>query len=297
MMGLVAGAGGTGPALEFDGERAFFDLRALVAIGPRPAGSDGSRDARALIRSRLRQAGWPVREHSFEVTPEDRSPVRMTNLIAELPGERPEWILFGTHYDTKQVAGIRFVGANDGASGAALLLELARQLGPVERPYGVRLLFFDGEEPFGPRMSLDDGLYGSQALAEEMEGTGELVYVRALIVVDMVADSDLDLVEDRDSSPRLRRLARAAAAHIGAESVLDRGPQAVILDDHVPFRERGLEEVLCLIDLRYGDRTMPGPFWHTARDSLNAVSVESLNTVGRIVVELYVRLTRELERG
>jgi Zn-dependent M28 family amino/carboxypeptidase len=219
----------------------------------------------------------------------------MTNLIAELPGERPGWILFGTHYDTKEIEGVRFVGANDGASGVALLLELARQLAPVRRPYGIRLLFFDGEEAFGPRMTEEDGLYGSKALAQEMERSGELAQTHALIVVDMVADADLGLVDELHSSPRLRELLREVAADLGVEEVIAAGGPRMIGDDHVPFIERGLSEVLCLIDLRYGGESMPGPLWHTARDDLQAVSAGSLNTVGQLVVELYSRLVRQME--
>ena len=221
----------------------------------------------------------------------------MVNLIAELPGPEPLWIVFGTHYDTKRVEGIRFVGANDGASGVALLLELARQLMPASRPYGVRLLFFDGEESFGPHLTLEDGLYGSRALSREMKLTGQLDSVAALIVVDMVADRDLDLVDDRNSSAGLRSLLLRAAKRLELESLLSEGPRTGIVDDHVPFKQEGLDEVLCLIDLRYGDRSLPGPFWHSSRDGLDAVSSSSLNTVGQLVVELYGLLLLELREG
>ena len=290
----VCGAGGTGAGPAFDGERAFSDLRALVALGPRPAGSEGARRARELIEGRLRQAGWPVREHVFIARPPQGEPVEMVNLVAELPGERPGWILFGTHYDTKRLPGVRFVGANDGASGVALLLELARQLGAGPRPYGVRFLFFDGEEAFGPELTPRDGLYGSRALAEEMAQAAELDSVHALVVVDMVADRDLDLVDDANSSGALRALVRESAEALGVEEVVREGPRVSIADDHLPFRERGLSEVLCLIDFRYGDRTVPGRLWHTPLDRLDAVSAESLNTAGALVVELYERLTRKL---
>jgi Zn-dependent M28 family amino/carboxypeptidase len=219
----------------------------------------------------------------------------MVNLVAELPGEREGWIVFGAHYDTKDLPGVRFVGANDGASGVALLLELARQLESSVRPYGVRLAFFDGEEAFGPTLTGEDGLYGSRALAEEMFRSGELDAVHALIVVDMVADRDLDLVHDRNSSPRLRGLLRESAAALQVDEGVTEGPSLAIVDDHVPFLEKGLSEVLCLIDFRYGDRSVPGPLWHTAGDRLDAVSAESLNTAGRVVVELYERLVRGLE--
>jgi hypothetical protein len=281
----------------FDAERAFADLRALVALGPRPPGSDAAAGTRELITTRLRQAGWPVREHSFEAEPPDRDPVAMINLIAELPGAEPGWILFGTHYDTKRIGGVRFVGANDGASGVALLLELARQLATSERPYGVRLLFFDGEEAFGPHITPEDGLYGSRALAEQMHQSGELARAHALVIVDLVADADLGLVDDRNSSPRLRRLLQETASDLGLEHAATGGGPGLIIDDHVSFAESGLTEVLCLIDLRFGDRTMPGPFWHTARDDLGAVSAESLNTVGQLVVEFYKRLAGALQES
>jgi hypothetical protein len=291
----VVWAFGEGPATRgpsFDADRAFGDLRDLVAIGRRPAGSEGAARTRALMAERLRQAGWPVREHRFVARPPGRDPVPMTNLVAELPGEQEGWIQLGAHYDTKDLPGIDFVGANDGASGVALLLEFARQIGSGARPYGVRLVFFDGEESFGPRITAEDGLYGSRAFAAELSRSGELEAVRAMILVDMVADADLDLVEELGSSPRLRRLAREVAIDLGIEDVVWGGPRMSVVDDHVPFAQEGLREVLCLIDFRYGDRTVPGPYWHTARDRLDAVSAESLNTVGRLVVELYGRIVR-----
>jgi Zn-dependent M28 family amino/carboxypeptidase len=265
-----------------------------VDLGPRPAGSEGSAKARALIGERLRQAGWPVREQRFTARPPEGAPVSMTNVIAELPGQAAGWIQLGTHYDTKRLEGVRFVGANDGASGVALLLELARHLGAVPRPYGVRMLFFDGEEAFGADLTQRDGLYGSRFFAEEQRRREELSAVRAMVVVDMVADADLDLVEDLRSSPRLRRLFLEGARALGLESVVTAGPRMPVVDDHVPFLEGGLTEILCLIDFRYGDRSVPGPLWHTSGDSLEAVSSESLNTVGRLVVELYDRLVREI---
>jgi hypothetical protein len=128
-----------------------------------------------------------------------------------------------------------------------------------------------------------------------MQRSGALAQSHALILVDMVADADLGLENDRNSSPRLRRLLKAVASDLGLEHAAMGGGARAIVDDHVPFAESGLTEVLCLIDLRYGDHRMPGPFWHTARDDLSAVSVESLNTVGRLVVEFYKRLAGALE--
>ena len=138
---------------EFDGGRAFRDLEALVALGPRPAGSAAAGDARALIRERLRQAGWRVEAHDFSVPRPDGRAVAMTNLIARRVDAADVRTLVVTHYDTKNLAGVAFVGANDGASGVAVLLELARVTASDEPPLPVELVFFDGEEAFGANIT------------------------------------------------------------------------------------------------------------------------------------------------
>ena len=140
----------------------------------------------------------------------------MVNLIARREDAAAERVLLITHYDTKDIPGIRFVGANDGASGTAVLLELARVLAAQELPLAVELVFADGEEAVGASITPQDGLYGSNALAERMRPDGSLARVRSVILVDMVGDADLNLVVDRGSSPLLREIfareARAAGA-------------------------------------------------------------------------------------
>lgn len=289
----VACSGGADPGPGFDGARAFRDLRDQVAIGPRPAGSVASRQTRQLIRQRLRQAGWRVEEQRFQAHPPGRPSLELVNLLATRAGGRRERILLAAHYDTKALPGVRFVGANDGASGVAVLLELARQLATRERELTLTLIFFDGEEAFGPNISADDGLYGSRALAERMARDGTLGLVRAMILVDMVADADLNLTPDTRSSPLLRRLLREEAGRLGLEHVIDRRG-IPILDDHSPFLERGLEHAIVLIDFQFGARRTPGPLWHTAGDDLAAVSAESLNTSGLLAVRLLERVERDL---
>ncbi len=274
----------------FEGARAFADLRDLVAIGERPAGSAGAARTRELIRERLRQAGWASSTHAFRVDRGNGATVELENVVAKRPGRQSKIILLGAHYDTKRIDGIRFLGANDGASGVAVLLELARALGPGPGEFPVWLAFFDGEEAFGSDITPEDGLFGSQALAERMLQDGDLERVRAVIVVDMVGDRDLDLVTDSYSSPRLRSYLNEAAARMGIQEVLARGPRLAVIDDHMPFRERGVEEVLLLMDFRFGGRWAPGPYWHTARDDLTSVSAESLNTVGKLCVLILERI-------
>lgn len=298
LLGVACGgAASVSPSAHaFDGERAFQDLVDLVRIGPRPPGSEGAERTRALIRERLAQAGWPVEAREFAAAPPGSSPVAMVNLVARTPGERDGPVIaFGAHYDTKRIPGLEFAGANDGASGVALLLELARVLSVrPERPFPVWLLFFDGEEAFGRTIRSIDGLYGSKALAAEMQRSGELDRLGALIVVDMVADRDLNLTPDATSSSELRALLVEAAERLDDADLID--PRArTIIDDHTPFLERGLEDVLLVIDFQFGARITPGPYWHTTRDDLDAVSAASLNRAGRLVVELLAGVERRLQ--
>jgi hypothetical protein len=286
-LGLLVCAGSSAP--RFDGDRAYRDLVDLVRIGPRPAGSDGAAKARELIGERLRQAGWRVDEHRLTVQLYDER-LDLVNLIGVLPGQREERILVGTHYDTKRLPG--FVGANDGASGTAVLLELARALGDAPRPYGVWLVFFDGEEALGPEITRSDGLFGSRALAAELARTGELERIRALLLVDMVGDRDLHLTEDVTSSPTLRQALAEEAERLGLGEVLRGGGSVPVIDDHTPFQQQGLSEVLALIDFQFGADSMPGPLWHTTGDDLQAVAAGSLNSVGRLLVELLQRIER-----
>ncbi len=271
--------------LAFDGARAFADLEALVRIGPRPAGSEGAARARELIRERLRQAGWPVEDHAFTAQPLGSAPVPMVNLIARHAGASAERLILITHYDTKLIPGVEFVGANDGASGTAVLLELARVFAAEPLPLTTELVFADGEEAFGPNITEHDGLYGSTALAERMQADGSLAQVRSVILVDMVGDRDLNLVSDLGSSPLLRGIFARAAASVGHGAIVDERALMAVVDDHTPFQRRGVEHVLALIDFQFGARVSPGPLWHTARDDLSAVSAASLNAVGMALVE------------
>ncbi len=279
----------------FDGERAFQDLLELVEIGPRPAGSAGAARARELIGQRLRQAGWRVEEHVFRAQVPAGRELEMTNLLGVRAGERRDKrILLVTHYDTKRLEGVPFVGANDGASGVALLLELARELGARPLPFTVWLVFFDGEEAFGPSITSSDGLYGSRALAERMAGEGTLETIGALVLVDMVADRDLNLAIDRNSSPALRAILSEQAQALGLGELIDPRATLHLVDDHTPFIERGVEEVLAVIDFQFGARRTPGPYWHTVSDNSDAVSGESLNSVGRLVVHVLEEIEKRL---
>ncbi len=294
---LVAACGAQGEpqADAFDGPRAFRDLVEQVQMGPRPAGSEASARLRAWASARLRQAGWRVEEHAFEAAPPRAEPVAMVNLIARLPasaGLAGDEVMLITHHDTKALPG--FVGANDGASGVALLLEVARQLARRERLLDHTIVLFDGEEAFGRNIDARDGLYGSRALAARMRASGELEGVHALLLVDMLADADLNIAHAAGSDPGLVRLWQEAAARLGREDVLD-GALAFV-DDHTPFARAGLRAYLALIDFQYGERSSPGWRWHSDGDVLDGVSPASLDAAGELVLE-WLRLVEAGRSG
>jgi len=282
--------------VEFDGARAFRDLDALVRIGPRPAGSSGAEQARALIRERLRQAGWLVEAQTFRAGPPGEKSVAMVNLLSRRTAASAP-ILLITHYDTKNLADQTFVGANDGASGVAVLLELARATAGDQPPLPLELAFVDGEEAFGHSIDAEDGLFGSKALAQRMADEGKLPGLRAVILVDMVGDKDLNLALDYGSSAALRARFDAAATKLGIPPLIDALQATSVIDDHTPFQERGVREVLALIDFEYGARAMPGPLWHTSGDNLDAVSADSLGRFGRVLVEMLRGLGAEPQGG
>jgi hypothetical protein len=304
LLGASAGCGDSDPPRavgaaappSFDGERAFRDLVEQVRMGPRHPGSPGSSAVRELIRARLRQAGWTVRDHALDAVRPDGTRAALVNLIADLPGDGPGTAMLVTHYDTKQIPHVpEFVGANDGASGVAVLLELARVLPHRARALGYQLVFFDGEEAIGPNIGDRDGLYGSRALAAQMQADGTLADVRALVLIDMIGDADLDLSWGSDSDPGLVaqwiELARKRGVALS-------GPMA-LLDDHAPFVEAGVPRVLSLIDFQYGGRSSPGWRWHSRGDGLEAVSAASLNAFGGLLVEWLAKVEPQLsgERG
>jgi Zn-dependent M28 family amino/carboxypeptidase len=255
-----------------DGAAARRHVERLVAIGPRVAGSDGAARARAYITGELSKLGVKTEVRAFEAdTPHGR--LRMANVVAIVPGRRSDVILLGGHYDTKYYREFRFVGANDGGSSAGLLLELARRLAAAPGEYTYWLVWFDGEEA---RVSwtATDSLYGSRRLAEELHQAGRLP--RAMVVLDMIGDRDLGILRDTYSTRWLVDILRASAVRLGyGRHFL--ATEMGVEDDHAPFLRLGVPAAL-LIDFDYAA-------WHTADDTLDKVSAESLAVVGDVVLD------------
>ena len=217
----------------------------------------------------------------------------MKNIIAVIPGEAREIIIIGAHYDTKLFKNFRFVGANDGGSGTAVLLELARCLSAGGNELTVWLAFFDGEEAF-VRWSGMDGLYGSRHMANRLYRLGDLAMVKAMIVLDMVGDKHLSIEWERNSTPWLKEIVWSNAEKLGYGEYFTRNA-CRISDDHVPFLDYGIPSI-DIIDFRYGPKSLTNEYWHTAEDTIDKVSPDSLKIIGDVVLESLPLISGRIKR-
>jgi glutaminyl-peptide cyclotransferase len=262
--------------LAFDGGRAYEHLRQIVSFGPRPAGSPASARTREYIAEQLEAIGVPVAQQAFEAaTPLGR--IKMVNVIATIPGARKERIAIAGHYDTKLFREFRFVGANDGGSSTAFLIEMARVLKARKNVFTIELIFFDGEEamlldwgPPGP----GDHTYGSDYYVNAARKDGSLAGLKALILVDLIADRSPHFLKEGHSTEWLADIIWSTARRLGHGSIFS-GETGPIEDDHVPFVRAGIPAV-DIIDLDY-------PAWHTANDTLDQTSARTLEIVGNVV--------------
>jgi Zn-dependent M28 family amino/carboxypeptidase len=257
----------------FDGARAFRHLERVVAIGPRPAGSPGAEKTRAYIRAELQPLGLAVEEQAFDAsTPLGRVP--MVNLRATIAGSHagPTLIVAG-HYDTKRFEDVRFVGANDGGSSTAFLIELARALGPRRQGLPIELLFLDGEEAVVSWEGLDN-TYGSRHYVQAARKEGRLDGIGALILVDMIAERNPRFPRETQSTPWLTDILWTHARRLGRAEFVEHSTE--VLDDHLPFLRAGVPAV-DIIDLDYAA-------WHTPEDTLDKLSPQGLQAVGDVLL-------------
>lgn len=269
---------------KFDSNRAWEHLRRQVAIGPRPSGSAGIAETRRYILEQLKIAGIQAREQAFEAsTP--IGPIKMANVLAVIPGDRPERIALATHFDTKLERRFRFVGASDGASSTAAVLELARVLNQRKNPFTIELLFFDGEEAV-IEWTGNDHTYGSRHYVESAKKAGTLAGLKALVLLDLIGDRDLRIRRESNSTEWLTDVIWTAAARLGYQRYFVDEEFTVGGDDHFEFLAAGVPAV-DIIDLDYRA-------WHTADDDLPAVSARSLQIVGDVVLEALPSIEKQL---
>jgi len=259
---------------EFSGEKALAHVQHLVDLGPRPPGSEAIEKSRAYIDNQLRLFGWQVERQRFtDETP--RGKIDFVNLIARFPGRPPlsPTFLLCSHYDTKFFEMVRFVGANDGGSSTGLLLELARVLAlHPALAAKVELVFFDGEEAY-ERFSQTDGLYGSRYFSKELAANKTAKQFRGAILFDMVADRSLDITLPLDSPPQMAHDLFAAAEALKLRDHFSYFDSA-ITDDHTPLNAIAIPAI-DVIDFDFA-------WWHTADDTIDKLSAESLQMVGSV---------------
>ena len=256
-----------GSNVTFNGQRAYTDVKIQVAFGPRVPGTEGHAKILEWMRSELEAAGWQVEVQESEAL---GHPIK--NMVAKRNSESPQ-IIFGAHYDTRIYADSdpdpskrkEYVpGANDGASGVAILLELARSLPDDTAP--IWLVFFDAED--NGNIETWDWILGSREFVMNHD-----FQPRAVVIVDMIGDSDLNIYKEYNSNPELTNEIWEIAKSLGYEDKFIPDYKHSMLDDHIPFLEAGLPAI-DIIDFDY-------PYWHTVEDTPDKVSAKSLEIVGK----------------
>ena len=269
-----------GPALRVDAARAMQYTKEIVAFGPRFDTSKAIEQVRAYIKNKLK--GDQVEEDSF-VAETSIGKIPMTNIIAKFPGTKDGIIVLSSHYETNYwLKDTSFVGANDGACTSALLLAIADQLrGKKLEGHSIWLVFFDGEESMKSKWNNNDALWGSRRLAKKWQDDGTSKKVKALILADMIGDADLSIPRDQNSTRWLEDLILQAATRLGYQSFFFQEVIAIEGDDHIPFATAGMP-VADLYDssFGYGDS-----FHHTTQDTLDKLSVKSLQISGDVILE------------
>jgi Zn-dependent M28 family amino/carboxypeptidase len=251
----------------FDGRRAYADVQTQVAFGPRIPGADGHAQVVAWIRTELKSAGWQMEIQESEVLGHS-----IQNIVAKRNVDAPQ-VIIGAHYDSRIYAdedpnpgntNKPVPAANDGASGVAILLELARTL--PKDTVNVWLVFFDAEDNWN--IEGWDGELGSREFVKS-----NIMRPRAVVIVDMLGDADLNIYKERNSNPELTDEIWATAKNLGLEKNFIADYKYSMTDDHTPFLQAGIPAV-DIIDFDY-------PYWHTTQDTPDKVSAASLETVGK----------------
>jgi len=219
-------------------------------------------------------------------------PLTMHNLIVKFPGKKDGIIVLASHYETNYwLKDIHFMGANDGACTTALLIALGQYY--REHPpqgYSVWLLFTDGEESINKDWTDSDSLYGTRHVAARWSGDGTLGHIKAFVLADMIGWKNLNIDKESNSTPWLLDLLAKAGRDTGHSKYLFKDSQA-IEDDHLPFVQRGVPS-LDVIDFQYGTAADPEAYHHTEQDTMDKLSVVSLQVSADIFVDL-VKLINE----
>jgi len=276
-------------ATDFSGDAAFAHLRALAALGPRVTGTPGAAAARAYLRAELEKLGVRVEERRVEGPPgPDGAPQELVNLVAVIPGNSPQIFVLAAPYDTRRFESFPFIGANDGASAPALLLELARAIQVSPLRYTTWIVFLDGEAPraAGAADDAEPALAGSNALARELLAEPAAAPVRLVVLFQQVGDVDLHIARDLRSHRLYREEFWLAAARLGRKDVFrPQDPFESPAGSHEAFLAAGFRGVVLITDPSYGGDEPPGAFANSEDDTPEHCSPQSLASVGVVTLE------------
>jgi hypothetical protein len=275
--------------IPFDGQRAYDYLKEICAIGPRVSATEGMHKQQAYLKTQFEKLGGKVSLQGFEARhPQDGTKVKLANLLVEWHPDRKERILLCAHYDTRPFPdedpvapkGV-FLGANDGASGAALLLELGHSMAALKCKYGVDFLLFDGEELVYDKQR-DPFFLGSEHFAREYATNPPAHKYRAAVLLDMVADADLQIYREINSvqTPQTRQVVSDiwnVARDLGVREFYP-NTRYEIKDDHLALNNIAHIPAIDIIDFDY-------PAWHTQADDPAHCSALSLAKVGWVLSE------------
>lgn len=246
----------------------------IVGYGPHPPGSEAQKKVGDYIIAQLKSYRLDVQTQEFQpATP--IGTLKMRNIWGVLPGKSGKTIILASHYDSKYFTDFQFVGANDGGSSSAVLLELARVLGHGNPTgHNIWFVFFDGEEAIHEWTDFDS-LYGSRDFVKMLNTQQKLSSIGALILLDLVGEKDLAFRRDTNSTPWLVESIWTTAARMGQADKF-RTAGITSIDDHIPFAQQGVP-VVDIIDLDYA-------YWHTAEDTLDKLSSDNMRWVADVVL-------------
>ncbi|HOK03767.1 MAG TPA: M28 family peptidase [Victivallales bacterium] len=275
-------------SLEFNSENAFEYLKSIADIKNRHSGSEKALQTVKLIEKIITKIGIPIQLIEWEeLTPGGK--IKFRNISAIIKNSESEgWIVLATHYDTKKLENLdNFQGANDGASGAALLIEISRVLWNNREKIrkNIEIIFLDGEECIF-EYSKNDGLHGSKKHAITLKN--EKRKINAVIVPDMLADKDLNAFTSADSDKKLTQLFMESVRELGFEAYFQEG-EKVMIDDHKPYSDLSFPSIL-IIDFDYGPNNL---YWHSSGDNISNVSEKSLEISGKTLIKFIEKLLND----
>ncbi len=279
---LLSACGNSGRELEISGEQALVYVQKQIDFGHRVSGSQELNNCADWLKSEVESFGVTCRIDTWQ----ENSPKGMLtfrNVVATLPGNSKRKIIVGSHFDLKDLKG--FDGANDAGSSTAVLLEMIKVLkhANLDLPT-LEFYFFDGEECL-EQYGDEDGLHGSKYAAAQIKNPADY---QAMILLDMIGDKDLNITLSLNTPDALAKLAIDQAEAISFKGKIGVDPDLLILDDHVPFSNRGIPSI-DLIDFNFGHKN---EYWHTTGDSIDKLSAQSLKESGDLALAVILTLAR-----